>query len=132
MCTRSTKEKNVGDRTGGAQQQERDTRHKKLGGRSKGTTAIEKCAVKSTTYEREILHQSTVMKNVRYAQHRSGAALQFRVEKPITHARVKGYNVSQGNECCRTEGEAVQTPTRDIEQHYKACLLYTSPRPRDS
>ena len=70
MCTRSTKEKNVGDRTGGAQQQERDTRHKKLGGRSKGITAIEKCAVKSTAYEREILHRSTGMKSVRYAQHR--------------------------------------------------------------
>ena len=64
------RKKNVGDRTGGAQQQERDARHKKLGGRSKGTTAREKCAVKSTTYEREILHKSTVMKNVRYAQHR--------------------------------------------------------------
>ena len=85
MCTRSTKEKNVGDRTGGAQQQERDTRHKKLGGRSKGTTAIEKCAVKSTTYEREILHKATVMKNVRYAQHRvwpdKGARARLRVRQ---------------------------------------------------
>ena len=29
------KRETVGDRTGGAQQQERDTRHKKLGGRSR-------------------------------------------------------------------------------------------------